>query len=267
MAASNDSSDIHWHGDARTDSNPVIRFGFWSVCALMVVFLLWATLFPLASAVITPGTFVSQGNNKLVQHQTGGRVLQIFVREGDFVTEGQPVLALDTTSAQADLTKLEARFATLTALKLRLDAERSGGLRSSPLTAQGVGGGTTPLTTSSLGDETGGLRLRSSDGDLVELAATAPPPLPVLPADNAMLQSQRDAYFSGRAVLKNKLDGLERKAEALTDRRVGLDARIRSQTALQDMTRDELRRLRPLAQSGYIARSRVDGRARTLLEL
>ncbi|MEN0042082.1 MAG: HlyD family type I secretion periplasmic adaptor subunit [Pseudomonadota bacterium] len=263
MTPAKDSSDIRWHGDARTDSNPVIRFGFWSVCAIMLVFLLWATMFPLASAVITPGTFVSQGKNKLVQHQTGGRVSQIFVRDGDFVLEGQPVLALDTTSAQADLTKLEARFETLTALKLRLDAERSGGLRAAPLTADGVA----PLTTSTIGEGLGGLRLRSGDGELVELAASAPPPLKVTPADNAMLQSQRDAYFSGRALLKNKLEGLERKAEALTDRRVGLDARIRSQSALQEMTRDELRRLKPLAQSGYVARSRVDGRARALLEL
>ncbi|EFL89422.1 HlyD family type I secretion periplasmic adaptor subunit [Ahrensia sp. R2A130] len=268
MATTKDSSDIRWHGDARTDSKPIIRFGFWSVCVIMVVFLLWAMLFPLASAVITPGSFVSQGKNKLVQHQSGGRIAQIFVRDGDFVLEGQPVIALDTTSAQADLTKLEARYAMLNALKLRLDAERSGGLRSAPLTADGVPAGTSPLTTSALGDgNLGGLRLRSSDGDLVELAATAPAPLEVAPADNAMLQSQRDAYFSGRALLKNRLEALERKAEALTDRRVGLDARVRSQSALQAMTQDELRRLKPLARDGYIARSRLDGKARALLEL
>lgn len=268
MATTKDPSDIRWHGDARTDSKPIIQIGFWSVCVIMVVFLLWATLFPLASAVITPGSFVSQGKNKLVQHQSGGRVTQIFVRDGDFVLEGQPVIALDTTSAQADLTKLEARHAMLNALKLRLDAERSGGLRSAPLTADGIPAGTSPMTTSALGDgDFSGLRLRSSDGDLVELAAAAPPPLAVAPADNAMLQSQRDAYSSGRALLKNKIEGLERKAEALTDRRVGLDARIRSQSALQTMTQDELRRLKPLARDGYIARSRLDGKARALLEL
>ena len=96
----------------------------------MVVFLLWSILFPLSSsAVVTPGTFVSQGNNKLIQHMAGGQVRKIFVEEGATVFDGQAILELDNTQSQADLTRLQARHASLTALKSRLDAERSGGLR------------------------------------------------------------------------------------------------------------------------------------------
>ena len=75
------SNDIHWRANAKTDSSSIIRLGFWSVGALLLIFLLWAFFFPLASAVITPGTFISDGKNKLVQHQRGGRVKEIFVRE------------------------------------------------------------------------------------------------------------------------------------------------------------------------------------------
>ena len=127
---SNDSlTDIHWNANAKTDSTSIIRIGFWSVGVMMVVFLLWSLLFPLSSAVITPGTFVSKGKNKVIQHSAGGRVRVIFVREGAVLAEGDPVLELDTTQTQAELTRLEARYASLTALKSRLDAERSGGLR------------------------------------------------------------------------------------------------------------------------------------------
>ena len=123
------NNDIHWRASAKTDSSSIIRFGFWSVGALLLMFLLWAIFFPLASAVITPGTFISDGKNKLIQHQRGGRIKEIFVREGERVVEGQPILALDETQVRGDLTQLEARHASLTALKSRLDAERSGGLR------------------------------------------------------------------------------------------------------------------------------------------
>ncbi|MEL7229283.1 MAG: hypothetical protein AAGK38_05175, partial [Pseudomonadota bacterium] len=69
-----DDGTIRWQSATTTDSSAIIRFGFWSVCILMMGFLIWAMTFPLASAVVTPGTFVSEGRNKLIQHPSGGTV-------------------------------------------------------------------------------------------------------------------------------------------------------------------------------------------------
>ncbi len=45
------------------------------------------------------------------------------------MSAGEVILVLDTDQSQAELTKLQARYASLTALKARLDAERSDGKR------------------------------------------------------------------------------------------------------------------------------------------
>jgi len=117
------NSEILWARNSKTDSRPIIRTGIWSIGVVMALFLIWGSVFQLASAVITPGTLVSQGRNKLIQHSVGGRVLRIHVVEGERLKAGQMVLELDPTQAHAELSKINSRHASLTALKSRLDAE------------------------------------------------------------------------------------------------------------------------------------------------
>ena len=260
-----ENPDIHWQASAKTDSNSIIRLGFWSVGVVFLAFLLWASLFPLSSAVITPGTFVSDGKNKLVQHQRGGRVREIFVREGEQLLVDQPILALDETQVQADLTQLEARHASLNALKSRLDAERSGGLRK--------------MTTASLPIEHVALRggsefrpkpkpaltLRGQGGEPIAIGEQIPPPdlmgslikkaaapEPVestlkISSDQEFIDSQRDAYFSGRELLSREIESLNQKVETLKKQKDGLLARVKAQQTMLDMNRREYDRLKPLA--------------------
>ena len=170
--------EIRWKTKTETDSGSIIRIGGWSVGLLMVLFVIWGSTFPLSSAVITPGTVVSEGRNKLIQHSSGGQVLEIKVREGDFLEKGQIVLTLDPTQARADLSRLDARHASLSALKARLDAERSGGERLMPgpkpsfkeFKLRGVP--SQPVTPLKLG-------LRNGEGGVVFLAETVKPLLPV----------------------------------------------------------------------------------------
>ena len=83
----------------------------------------WALRAPLAAAVMSPGTFVATGKNKIVQHLEGGIIHEILVGEGDSVTEGQVLLRLDGTAAQANQRELELRRARLEAIGARLRAE------------------------------------------------------------------------------------------------------------------------------------------------
>ena len=169
------NNEIHWRANAKTDSSSIIRLGFWSVGAVLLLFMVWACFFPLASAVITPGTFISDGRNKLVQHQRGGRVKEIFVREGEVMFAGQPILELDKAQVQASLTQLQARHASLTALKSRLDAERSGGLRKmiAPETKPEAFGlrGASPFRTA----RPARLTLRGGEGAPILIGAPNPP--------------------------------------------------------------------------------------------
>jgi multidrug efflux pump subunit AcrA (membrane-fusion protein) len=58
-------------------------FGFWALTA------------PLAAAVISQGSFVATGQNKIVQHLEGGIIEEIFVAEGDRVEQGDVLMRLD----------------------------------------------------------------------------------------------------------------------------------------------------------------------------
>lgn len=84
----------------------------------------WGTLAPLASAVIAPGIVVVEGNDKTVQHPTGGIVGEILVRNGTAVSVGQPLIRLDATQTRAALGVVVSQITQLEGRKARLAAER-----------------------------------------------------------------------------------------------------------------------------------------------
>jgi HlyD family secretion protein len=83
----------------------------------------WAVTAPLASAVIAQGSFVATGRNKIVQHLEGGVIRELLVKEGDQVVEGQPLVRLNETAAQAKARELFLRQMRLEAMAARLTAQ------------------------------------------------------------------------------------------------------------------------------------------------
>lgn len=98
-------------------------FGLVLMTAAMGGFGYWATTAPLAAAVVSQGSFVATGRNKIVQHLEGGIISEIKVGEGDIVQAGDTLVALDRTAAETDLTELNLRRARLNAMVARLTAE------------------------------------------------------------------------------------------------------------------------------------------------
>lgn len=258
------NSEIHWARNSKTDSRPIIKIGIWSIGVVMVLFLIWGSFFQLSSAVITPGTLVSQGRNKLIQHSVGGRVLRIYVTEGERLKAGQIVLELDPTQAQAELSKINSRHASLTALKSRLDAERQGGagVMTRRVKKMQLRGANDVFSTA--GISTNKLGLRGSDGadSGASFKVTK-----VSAIRDELYESQQEAYLSGRALLTKEVDGLNQKIGTLKRQKAGLEARISAQRELLNLTYNEVQRLRPLVAKGYVARNRVEKQERTLLEL
>jgi HlyD family type I secretion membrane fusion protein len=105
----------------------------WSVftgLAILVVWLgcfgVWAGVAPLNSAVVARGTFVTNGQNKLVQHLEGGIIREIAAKEGDVVEANQVLARMDDTAAKAKLRRLILKKYRLLAMKTRLEAEMHG---------------------------------------------------------------------------------------------------------------------------------------------
>ena len=86
----------------------------------------WASTAPIAQAVVANGTVKVDSNRKRVQHQEGGTVREIFVRDGDRVSEGDVLVRLDETRAKASLGIVAANYDAEIARTARLESERDG---------------------------------------------------------------------------------------------------------------------------------------------
>lgn len=103
-----------------------LMFGVFVILAFFGGFGIWAATAQLDSAAIAPGQIVVSSNRREVQHLEGGIVSQLLVREGDTVREGDPIIVLDSTQADASLGVLQSRLAYAAARVTRLQAERAG---------------------------------------------------------------------------------------------------------------------------------------------
>lgn len=86
----------------------------------------WIATTSIAGAVIAGGTVMVESNVKKVQHQTGGIVGKILVRNGDHVTAGDAVIQLDETQTRANMQIISQQLDRVRIRMARLEAEAFG---------------------------------------------------------------------------------------------------------------------------------------------
>jgi len=69
------------------------------------------------------GRLIAEGQNKLVQSPEGGVITEIFVSEGDVVSNNQLLAVINSTAAEGSLEEIRAKKNSLQAKLVRLDAE------------------------------------------------------------------------------------------------------------------------------------------------
>ena len=104
----------------------VMWWGGGVVSVLLLGFILWGSLAPLAQGIVAEGVVEVDGENKTVQHLEGGIVKELYVREGDTVEAGDILVLLDDTKPRAEQDLLEARYYQAQAQIDRLKAELYG---------------------------------------------------------------------------------------------------------------------------------------------
>jgi adhesin transport system membrane fusion protein len=105
---------------------PTMRPIAWTIMALLTVFAGWAWWAQLDEVAVAPAEVVPQGKIKTIQHLEGGIVEEIFVREGDVVKIGDPLVQLDLALGGANKQEILVRIDALELNKARLSAEASG---------------------------------------------------------------------------------------------------------------------------------------------
>jgi len=111
--------------DRAADPRRVLRAGLLAIALGAAAFGVWAAYAPLSGAVIAPGFVKIDLNRKLVQHQEGGIVRAVRVRDGDRVQAGQELVALDDVRIDAQLDLLRTQLDAEHAKAARLEAERA----------------------------------------------------------------------------------------------------------------------------------------------
>lgn len=87
---------------------------------------LFGLFYPVENVVVASGQVIPSDRVQTVQHLEGGIVTKVHVREGQAVTQSQPLLEIDLGGSSLNLEQLTARQATAEAVKTRLTAESQG---------------------------------------------------------------------------------------------------------------------------------------------
>ncbi len=88
------------------------------------IFVLWAALAPIDQGAPANGLVTVANYRKVIQHQYGGTIKEILVREGEEVKKGQPLIILEDTELKAQFAQVKAEYVSALAVYARLQAER-----------------------------------------------------------------------------------------------------------------------------------------------
>ncbi|MEM9751275.1 MAG: HlyD family type I secretion periplasmic adaptor subunit [Pseudomonadota bacterium] len=183
-----------------------------AIAAFFGIFGAWATFAPLAGGAIASGVISPLGSRKTIQHLEGGIIQEFLVKDGDEVAEGQPLLVLARTRAEADFgVNLEQRR-TLAGAAARLEAEQ-----------QGADGITFPQW------------LEASESD---------------PAAAKLMAAQRSLFETRRRAQLGQKDILSQRVAQLREEITGLEAQIASQVEQVGLIDEEIKGVQALVDKG-----------------
>ncbi|KFX11522.1 MULTISPECIES: HlyD family type I secretion periplasmic adaptor subunit [Pectobacterium] len=108
------------------DSPRSIRFTLWAIGAFFLFFILWTGLANIDEVTRGDGKAIPSSRLQKIQNLEGGIITEVFIREGQVVNAGDPLLRLDDTRFASNVGETEAdRLALLSRIE-RLNAEVSG---------------------------------------------------------------------------------------------------------------------------------------------
>ncbi|MEQ9900644.1 HlyD family type I secretion periplasmic adaptor subunit [Pectobacterium punjabense] len=228
MSAS-EISEENMNQMARRDEKRAVRLGWLLVLAGFGGFLLWALFAPLDKGVMVNGSVVISGNRKVVQHNQGGIVDKIQVKDGDKVEVGQILLTLNEVDARSASEGLDGQYLQLVAREGRLLAEQQ-----------------------RLNDMVMTPRLQ---------------PLAERPEMNAITALQRDLLHSRQQSLKLEAEGMRTSIAGMEASLSAQHQVIASKQKQRETLEQQLQGLRSLAAENYVPRNKMLENERLLAQL
>ena len=198
---------------------PLIRAGIVGSLLLVVGIGAWVWLAPLSGAVIGAGQVKVDMNRKTVQHQEGGIVGEILVRDGSRVKAGQTLILLKDVRVDAGNEAVRTQLDAELAKAARLAAEQAG---STQITFP-------PELTQ-----------RGSDPRVAEL-----------------LKHESSVFRVRREALTNQIVLLRNQAREARDEIKARDVQLKADERAINLQRDELAQNESLAKEGFVSKTRL----------
>jgi adhesin transport system membrane fusion protein len=98
----------------------------WMIMAFVVGIIVWAAYAEIDEFTRGQGRVIPSRSVQLIQNLEGGIVAEVFVREGQLVKRGEPVIRLDSIGFSSSLSETKVNQAQLLAKATRLNAEAEG---------------------------------------------------------------------------------------------------------------------------------------------
>jgi len=178
----------------RLDDAPrrLLFIGGFTALALLIALFVWASTMEIASAALAGGQVTVEGNRKAVQHRDGGPIEAVYVREGQHVIKGQPLVKLNLSESEAEEAVLQTQLLQGLARVARLRAESSGGDLVFPP------------------------ELSGADGHAVAQQ------------EEELFRARREAHLGQIGILDGQIEGAHRQIDALNGRLKAIDLQLRT---------------------------------------
>jgi len=195
------------------------RVGALLALSSLVVILVWGIVASLDSAVVARGLLKVDSYRQVVQHQEGGIVKSILVKNGDEVHKGQVLLVIEDLRVSASFDMLEQQYFSELAKNARLTAERE--------------------------------MLPSIVWPKTFLAGLSKPQV------QEMQHKEKDLFTQRRFALKQQVEILSRQIREAEEEMAATERQVVADRAGLKSMRDEVRANRGLLDKGFISPTRM----------
>ena len=197
----------------------LIRAGIAAILVLLAAMAAWAALAPVSGAVIAPGSVKVDMYRRTVQHQEGGIVDEILVRDGSRVKAGDALVVLKDVKVEAGIEVVLTQLDGEIAKSARLQAEQAWATEV-----------TFPAD----------LRARASQPRIEEL----------LRRESELFHTRRDSYRTQLGLIQQQIKDTENEIRAR-------QAQIKADQAALRFQSEELESNRKLLKEGFISNVRI----------
>ncbi len=202
-----------------TDLRKYLRLGWLIIFGGLGSFILWASLAPLDKGVPLSGTVAVASNKKAIQHESGGTVEAILVKEGDKVNAGDVLIRMNNVQASADEGTARVQYIVARITQARLAGEM-----------QHKTGVTLPAEFANAKDD---------------------------PRVTESLDLQNQISSSRQAALRSELAAIDENIAGIVSQMHGIENSVASKNQQKASVNEELTGMRDLAKEGYLASNRV----------